>query len=93
MTNGVQTLFTLSLLSLVPGPGAAQVPAATEAYLWRGLDAEWGEWTHRLGMMGSYITSVDDSGYAIDVRGQLEGGAFHQAFDRVLGGAIECPVG
>ncbi len=76
MTNGVQTLFTLSLLSLVPGPGAAQVPAATEAYLWRGLDAEWGEWTHRLGMMGSYITSVDDSGYAIDVRGQLEGGVF-----------------
>jgi hypothetical protein len=76
MTNGIRILFTLSLLALAPGPGAAQVPAVTEAYVWRGLDAEWGEWTHRLGVMGSYITSVDDGGYAIDVRGQLEGGVF-----------------
>ncbi len=64
------------LLAALGVPASAQVPALDEAYVWRGLDAEWGEWTHRLGAMGSYITSVDDGGYAIDVRGQLEGGVF-----------------
>jgi len=70
MANTFRTLTALSILA----PG--QVPAVTEAYVWRGLDAEWGEWTHRLGVMSSFITSVDDGGYAIDVRGQLEGGVF-----------------
>lgn len=64
------------LLAVLGVPASAQVPAMDEAYVWRGLDAEWGEWTHRLGAMGSYITSVDDGGYGIDVRGKLEGGVF-----------------
>ncbi len=76
MSSRAIRFLAWSLLAALGVPASAQVPAVTEAYLWRGLDAEWGQWTHRLGAMGSYITSVDEGGYAIDVHGQLEGGVF-----------------
>jgi hypothetical protein len=63
-------------MALVATAASAQVPARSDAYVWRGFELEWGEWTHRLGTLDSSISALGDGTASVEVRQQIAGGVF-----------------
>ncbi len=62
--------------TLVASTASAQVPARSDAYVWRGFELEWGKWTHRLGSLDSSISAIGDGAAGVEVRQQVAGGVF-----------------